>query len=78
MKFWAKSKILMSSIVLFIIGLAPFVDQIKAILPTNAAAIAGVVLPIVILAARIWSSNPQLVSLATEKENKAQTDQTTQ
>lgn len=51
-----KSKIVGLSIVLFIVGLEPFIPQIRAVLPQYAEVI-GLVLPVLILAARIYSTD---------------------
>lgn len=59
-KFWS-SKIIISSLLLFIIGLEPFVPQIQAILPNDIGMIVAVVLPIVIMLARIFADNEKIV-----------------
>lgn len=59
-KAWS-SKIIISSLLLFIIGLEPFVPQIQAILPNDIGMIVAVVLPIVIMLARIFADNEKIV-----------------
>lgn len=59
-KVWS-SKIIISSLLLFIIGLEPFVPQIQAILPNDIGMIVAVVLPIVIMLARIFADNETIV-----------------
>ena len=58
-KVWT-SKIVISSILLFLIGLEPFIPQLQQILPNDIGAIVAVILPIIILAARIFAQNEKI------------------
>lgn len=51
-----KSKIILMSIALFLIGIEPYVPALQSILPTEISTIVAVVLPILIVAARIYST----------------------
>lgn len=51
------SSIFMSALVLFIIGLEPYVPQIAEMLPDNLSNIATLVLPVIILLARRFNEN---------------------
>ena len=51
------SSIFMSGLVLFIIGLEPFIPEIAAVLPDNLSTAVSVILPIVIMVARKYGVN---------------------
>lgn len=56
-KYALFSSIFMSGLVLFIIGLEPFVPQIAAVLPDNLSSAVSIVLPIIIMVARKYGVN---------------------
>lgn len=51
-----KSKIVLMSVALFLIGIEPYVPALQAVLPVELSSIVAVVLPILIVAARIYST----------------------
>lgn len=57
------SSIFMSALLLFIIGLEPFVPQIAEMLPEHLKEIAMVVLPIIIMTARKMNNNKPITIL---------------
>lgn len=56
-KYALFSSIFMSGLILFIIGLEPFIPEIAAILPDNISAAVSIILPIVIMVARKYGVN---------------------
>lgn len=55
---WAMfSSIFVSALVLFILGLEPYIPELAAILPDNLSNLATIVLPIIILIARRYKDN---------------------
>lgn len=56
-KYALFSSIFMSGLVLFIIGLEPFIPEIAAVLPDNLSTAVSVILPIVIMVARKYGVN---------------------
>ena len=55
---WAMfSSIFVSALVLFILGLEPYIPELAAMLPDNLSNIATIVLPAIILIARRYKDN---------------------
>ena len=55
---WAMfSSIFVSALVLFILGLEPYIPELAAMLPDNLSNIATIVLPVIILIARRYKDN---------------------
>ncbi len=62
-----KSKIFWSSVVLFIIGLEPYIPTIQSVLPEHLGALFAIVLPAIIAVAR-WYMAYSAKSAITNKE----------
>jgi len=61
-KYFWQSKIFWSSVVLFVIGLEPYIPMLNEVIPEGASKrVIALVLPLVILMARAYTSNPALV-----------------
>ncbi len=52
-----KSKIILMSVALFLIGIEPYVPALQSVLPVEVSSIVAVALPILIVAARIYATN---------------------
>lgn len=59
-KYALFSSIFMSGLVLFIIGLEPFVPEIAAVLPDGLSSAVAIILPIVIMVARKYGINKDI------------------
>lgn len=61
-KYFWQSKIFWSSVVLFVIGLEPYIPALNEVIPDGALKrVIMLVLPLVILMARAYTNNPALV-----------------
>lgn len=61
-KYFWQSKIFWSSVVLFVIGLEPYIPMLNEVIPEGALKrVIALVLPLVILMARAYTNNPTLV-----------------
>lgn len=61
-KYFWQSKIFWSSVVLFVIGLEPYIPALNEVIPDGTLKrVIMLVLPIVILMARAYTNNPTLV-----------------
>lgn len=61
-KYFWQSKIFWSSVVLFVIGLEPYIPALNEVIPDGALKrVIMLVLPLVILMARAYTNNPTLV-----------------
>lgn len=69
-KYALFSSIFMSGLVLFIIGLEPFIPELAAIVPDNFSSVVSIVLPIVIMAARRYGANNDIKIVPLPDRNK--------
>lgn len=60
-KKWYKSKTLWATVVSIIIGLAPFIDQVKYFLPPEVGLAFTIIANIIIMAARVYGNNYKLI-----------------